>query len=75
MDLDRCSVPGFDTVRGDRYSRELEIDLFAGGEPWQIPAEAVTSVTMGGEVITVQVYDSTLGMVIIPSVTGDVVIR
>lgn len=44
MDLDRCSVPGFDTVRGDRYTRELEIDLFAGGEPWQIPAEAVASV-------------------------------
>jgi hypothetical protein len=37
--------------------------------------EAVTSVTMGGEDITAQVYDSTLGSVIIPSVTGDVVIQ
>ena len=40
MDLDRCSVPGFDTVRGDRYTRELEIALSAGGEDWLIPGEA-----------------------------------
>lgn len=40
MDLDCCTVPGFDTVRGDQYTRDLEIGLFAGGTAWQIPAAA-----------------------------------
>lgn len=37
--------------------------------------ESVTSVTMGGKDITSEAYDSALGAVIIPSVTGDVVIQ
>lgn len=44
MDLDRYSVPGFDAVCGDRYTRELEIALYAGGAAWEIPAG--TSVTV-----------------------------
>ena len=44
MDLDRYSVPGFDAVCGDRNTRELEIALYAGGEAWEIPAEASVSV-------------------------------
>lgn len=44
MDLDRYSVPGFDAVCGDRYTRELEIALYAGGQAWEIPAEVSVSV-------------------------------
>lgn len=44
MDLDRYSVPGFDAVCGDRNTRELEIALYAGGQAWEIPAEASVSV-------------------------------
>lgn len=44
MDLDRYSVPGFDAVCGDRYTRELEIALFAGGTAWEPPAGSAVTV-------------------------------
>lgn len=57
MDLDRYSVPGFDAVCGDRYTRELEIALYAGGQAWEIPAEASVSVRYQKPDGTGGVYD------------------
>lgn len=44
MDLDRYSVPGFDAVCGDRYTRELEIALYAGDAAWEVPAEVSVTI-------------------------------
>lgn len=44
MDLDRYSVPGFDAVCGDRYTRVLEIALYENGAAWEIPGDASVTV-------------------------------
>ena len=57
MDLDRYGVPGFDAVWGDRYTRELEIALYAGGDVWEIPAEAAVTVRYQKPDGTIGAYD------------------
>lgn len=37
-------VPVLEAVQNDRYSRQLELKLLAGGEVWEVPAEAAAVV-------------------------------
>ena len=41
MNLDRYSpTPWINAVQGDAYSREIQLNLFSGGEVWEIPTDA-----------------------------------
>ena len=41
LDLQKtCPVPTVNAVQNDRYSRSLEISMYADGEPWTIPENA-----------------------------------
>lgn len=46
LDLQKTGlIPVVNAVQNDRYFRSLEISLYAGGEPWAIPADAYVSVS------------------------------
>lgn len=41
--LQRQKMQRIDVVQGDRNSRQLELTLFSGGEPWKIPETAAVN--------------------------------
>lgn len=42
--LQNCYVPAVSAVQNDRYSRNLELTLYSGGESWAVPGDAAVMV-------------------------------